>query len=414
MPQMHDATHAAGVAGTQLHRCVKGHPLNPVSMAAWQEGWSVPRTQSFSQVRKCKICKHDIPRNWVRLGCEKGCQDSVCLNLNCAAKVLDSAKRELAVKHRTVAELETALLEEESLLVKEAAVDSLRELGTSAQSATPILEKLMLKEISHKDDRFQGTSSSRNSIRHTFLANDGTHPLLEYQGCRAFRVKVAVTLALLRETRVLEDALLGDDPDVAGRPEVREAAILGLAELGVQGRGSEAAHLIERLGLALSDEVETVRIAAAHALRCIAPAGVTEAAAPFLVEALRDSEENYNMAPESMGGMPIRKWQDAEGRRLFELDLVAALSCLGASANAAAEPLASRLASTKQTSAMRWAAAEALAQSGALEELRKATEHCHRPGKTDILHPRPKPQSTSVIEEVRRAAQTTLERISVK
>lgn len=214
--------------------------------------------------------------------------------------------------------------------------------------------------------------------------------------------------------RILEDVLLGDDPDVTNRSEVREAAILGLAELCVQDRGAEAGHLVEKLGLALFDEEETVRMAAAHTLRALAPAGVAEPAVPRLVEALK--EQNVIKASETNGGMPIRRWKDAEGMRLFELDVVAALSLLGAATTGSvAESLATRLAGTKTTSSMRWAAAEALAQSGALDELRIAAEHRHHPNiVTDVLHPRTKPQSASIVEEVRRAAQTHLERISVK
>lgn len=413
MPQMHSATIPACPAGTQVHRCIKGHPLNPLSLAAWQEGFGKSAAQSYAHVRKCKVCGHEIPRNWVRLGCERGCQESVCYNMNCKAKVLDSAKLELSSRSYTTSELASMLLQEESLLLREAAVDSLRELGSSARSAAPALEKLLLHEVSHHQDQFHGSSCSRNSIRHTFLGNDGTHPLKEYQGWRVLRVKAAITLALMKEMQVLEDVLYGEFPNATSRPEVREAGILGIAELGVQGRGAEAGHLAEHLGQALSDNDETVRMAAAHAVRALASAGMSEPAIPHLVEALK--EQNVSIARDHLGGAPIRKWQDHEGKRLFELDVVAALSLLGtAVGDSAAETLVEHLARGRETSTMRWATADALAQSGSLEALRTAKEHQHVAGPTDILHPRRKPQSAAVIEEVRRAAQTTLERTSVK
>lgn len=420
MPQMHDALAPAGTAGTQIHRCLKGHPLNPMSLAAWQEGAGIPVSQSYAHVRKCKICKLEIPRNWVRLGCSKGCLESICYHLNCSAKALDAAKKELQRINRcTPATLEAVLLEEESLLLKEAAIDLLRELGNPARACAPALEKILLQEVNHMKDHLYGSPQSRNSIRHTFLANDGTHPLQEYQGLRALRVKAASTLASLGELRVLEDVLFGEDP-ASGRSEVIEASILGLAELGVQKRGTEAAHLAERVGQALFDECETIRIAAAHTLRALGPAGpmVLEPATQCLVEALQD--QNKVTGPEKFGGMPIRHWRDAEGRRLFELDVVAALGYLGRSAPDAAdprtEPLAARLAGTRTSHTMRWAAADALKKSGALDELRKASDHPQLSGTADLLanHPKPQPQSAAVVEEIRRAAALTLDSTVVK
>lgn len=372
----------------------------------------MPASQSFDHLRKCRLCSHDIPRNWVRLGCSRGCSESVCYNLNCAAKVLESAKQELTRRSPTSAQLEAILLEEESLLIREAAVDSLRERGNPMRSAAPALEKLLLHEISHSKDRHAayGSSSTRDSIRHTYLANDGTHPLKEYPGWRALRVKAAVVLASMGEMRILEDTLLGHDPDAASRSEVREACMLAIAELGVQGRGAEAGHLVERLGRGLFDEVETVRIAAAHALRCVAPAGVANPALPYLLEAVK--EENSATGPDHLGATPIRRWQDKEGRHLFELDVVAALGTLGEVDVSVAQHLETKLLRTKESSSMRWATAGALAESGGVDHLRRAAKHSSSVRPTDILHPRVKPQSASLTQEIRRAAEISLEGIS--
>jgi len=432
---MHDANSAIGVAGTQAHRCLKGHPLNPVSLAAWQEGFGVPASQSFAHMRKCKLCRHEIPKSHVRLGCAKGCEQSVCLNLNCALKVYNAAKNELERTRPTPARLEAVIREGESLILREVAVDSLRELGGSARFAAPALERLVLQDICHMKDALYGTSASRNCIRHTHLANDATHPLKEYQGWRSLRIKAASTLALMGEMQVLEDALFGQDPEIAGRSEVREAAIMGIAELGVMGRGADASHLAERLGQALFDEVETVRMAAAHALRSIAPAGVAEPAVQFLVEALND--QNEIVLPEredverksvgsnikkskSFGGMPLTKWTDVEGKHLFELDVVTALSLVGTAAGSpAAESLANRLARSREKPTVRWPAADALAQSGAFEDLRKASEHQQLKGNVLGIASldrttRKKTQKAATVDEVRRFAQTALDRTLVK
>merc|ERR1711939_547026 len=91
MPQISAATLPQCPAGHLLHRCVNGHPLNPISYAAWQcggFGTGMPASHCYLQDRKCQICRHEIKKNWVRLGCAKGCQECVCYNMNCAARVL--------------------------------------------------------------------------------------------------------------------------------------------------------------------------------------------------------------------------------------------------------------------------------------------------------------------------------------
>lgn len=307
------------------------------------------------------------------------------------AQVLGSARRELERTNPSCMQLETVLLEEESLLLREAAIDLLRELGTSALQASheivPALEKLLVHEGWR--DRLHGTSATRNSIKHTHGANDGSHHIMEYQGWRTLRVKAATTLAFLGEI----DALVAIVKAEEGRPEVREAALLGLAELGTQGSVeevrvfNEVGHLGQRLENALFDESEAVCMAAAHAFRALAPSGAVASAVGSLAGVLQ--EPQHVVLPEALGGMRRRRFHDIHGRRIFELDVVAALGCLGAAASGASPVLMARLTGRGETSDMRWAAAQALVQIGAGSELSEALKHDD--------------------EEVRRVAQTLLD-----
>merc|ERR550537_2030378 len=95
----------------------------------------VMNKNGFRQNRKCVLCRYELPREFERLACDQGCDHSICTKLECQARIFEGAKAELVPESLSIADLAYEVANADSLLVREAAADQLKQLGSSVASA---------------------------------------------------------------------------------------------------------------------------------------------------------------------------------------------------------------------------------------------------------------------------------------